>query len=78
MVSKLVTSKEQIMIQYPDVFEGIGRFPGPPYKINLNQSIPLKQTPGHPIPIHLKESFKKQIDKMLQVGVLKPATDATP
>ena len=28
-VSKLITSKEQIMIQYPDVFEGIGKFPGP-------------------------------------------------
>ena len=25
-VSKLVTSKEQILIQYPDVFEGIGKF----------------------------------------------------
>ena len=77
-VSKLVTSKEQIMIQYPDVCEGIGRFPGPPYKINLVPSIQPKQTPCHPIPIYLKESFKKEIDKMLQVDVLKPVTEATP
>ena len=27
---KLVTSKEQILCDYPDVFEGIGSFPGPP------------------------------------------------
>ena len=30
------------------------------------------------MPIHLKESFKKEIDKMLQAGVLKPVTEATP
>ena len=30
------------------------------------------------MPIHLKEAFKKEIDKMLQVGVLKPVTEATP
>ena len=78
MASKLVTSKEQIMIQYPDTFQGIGRFPGPPYKINLDPSIQPKQTPCHPIPIHLKESFKKEIDKMLKVCVLKPVTEATP
>ena len=30
------------------------------------------------MPIHLKERFKKEIDKMLQAGVLKPVTEATP
>ena len=29
------------------------------------------------MPIHLKEAFKKEIDKMLQAGVLKPVTEAT-
>ena len=29
LVPKLVTSKEQILQSYPDVFEGIGHFPGP-------------------------------------------------
>ena len=29
-VPKLVTSKEQILHEYPDDFEGIGRLPGPP------------------------------------------------
>ena len=30
------------------------------------------------MPIHLKESFKKEIDKLLHAGVLKPVTEATP
>ena len=75
---KMITSKDQIMRLYPDVFDGIGKFLGPPYTIHLDPSIQLKQTPCRPVPIHLKEAFKKEIDKMLQAGVLKPVTEATP
>ena len=31
--NQLVTRKEQIMARFPDVFEGIGKFPGKPYTI---------------------------------------------
>ena len=66
------------MQRYPDVFEGIGCFPGPPYHIQLDPIITQKQTPCRPIPVCLKEAFKQEIDKMLQVGVLKPVHEATP
>ena len=75
---KMITSKVQIIRQYPDVFDGIVKFPGPPYTIHLDLSIQPKQTPFRPVPIHLKEAFKKEIDKVLQAGVLKPVTEATP
>ena len=74
----MITSKDQIIRNYPDVFEGIGKFLGPPYIIHLDPSVQSKQTPCRPVPIHLKETFKKEIDKMLQAGVLKPVTEATP
>ena len=66
------------MAQFPHVFEGIGKFPGPPYTTHLDPSIQPKQTPWRQVPIHLRESFKKELDKMLQEGVLKPVTEATP
>ena len=75
---KMITTKDQIMKQYPDVFNGIGKFLGLPFTIHLNPSIQPKQTPCRPVPIHLKEAFMKEIDKMLQAGVLKPVTEATP
>ena len=78
MVSKPITSKEQILDNYSDVFDGIGCFPGPPYHIQVNDSVTSKHTFYQPIPMHLKESFKKEIDKMLQVGVLMPVNQATP
>ena len=56
-VPKLVTSKEQILSYYPDVFWGIGRFPCPPYHIQLDPSVTPKQTPYHPIPVYIKEVF---------------------
>ena len=74
----MITSKDHIMRHHPDVFDGIGKFLDPPYTIHLDPSIQPKQTPCRPVPIHLKETFKKEIDKMLQVGVLKSVTEATP
>ena len=78
VVTKLITSKDQILYEYPDVFEGIGSFPGPSYHIQIGPSVTPKQTPCYPIPIHLKEAFKQEIDKMLQAGVPKPVHEATP
>ena len=67
-----------IMHEYPDAFQGIGKFLGPDYHIQLDQSIPPKQTSCRPIPIHLKDQFQQEINKMLQAGVLVPVHEATP
>ena len=65
---KLTTSKEMIMHEYL----------GPDYHIQLDPSIPPKQTPCQPIPIHLKDQFQQEINLMLQAGVLVPVHEATP
>ena len=75
---KIVKSKEQIQEQYPELFKGIGRFPGEPYHIHLNPSITPKQTPCRPIPVHLKQTFQQEIEKMLAARVIKPVHEATP
>ena len=76
--NQLITTKEQILTRFPDVFEGIGKFPGKPYEIQLDPKVPPKQTPCRLIPIHLKDAFKQEIDRMLKAGVLKPVQEATP
>ena len=57
---------------------GLADFQGPPYHIQLDPGVTPKQTPCHPIPVHLKEAFQQEVNKMLQVGVLKPVQEATP
>ena len=74
----IVTKKVDIKEHYADVFEGVGHFPGPPYHIQLDPKVPPKQTPVRPVPVHLKEAFKQELDKMLQAGNLKPVHEATP
>ena len=41
-------------------------------------NITLKQTLCRPVLIHLKEAFNKEIDKMLQAGVIRPVKEAIP
>ena len=75
---KLITAYEQIKQHYPDVFDGIGRFPGPPCHINVDPTVPPKQTPCRPVPINLKGAFQREINQMLHAGVLLPVNKATP
>ena len=58
LVSKLVTSNEQILQSYPGVFEGTGCFPGPPYHIQLDPNITPKETSCRSILVYLKEAFR--------------------
>ena len=78
ILPKLITTQCQILQEYTDVFEGIGKFPGPPYHIHVDLGVTPKQTPCRPIPIHLKGAFQQEISKMLQAGNLVPVTQATP
>ena len=42
MEVKMVRRKADIKEYYADVFEGVGRFPGPPYHIQLDPKVPPK------------------------------------
>ena len=76
--NRVITTKEQILRRFPDVFEGIGKFPGKPYIIQLHPKVPPKQTSCRAVPIHLKDAFKQEINKMLKAGILKLVQEATP
>ena len=61
--NQLITRKEQILARFLDIFQGIGKFPGKPYQIQLDPKVPPKQTPYRPIPIHLKMLSNKKLTK---------------
>ena len=75
---QLITNQKQILQEFTDVFEGIGKFLGPPYHIQVDPTVTPKETLCRPIPIHLKDAFQKKINQMLQAGVLLPVHEATP
>ena len=74
----LISNPKQILQECPDVFEGIEKFLGPPYHIQIDPKVMLKETPCRPILIHLKDAFQKEINQMPQASVLLPINEATP
>ena len=73
-----LTSLYEIKVQYKESFEGIGTFPGKPYHINTDPSIPPKWLPCQPVPVHQQDGFKKQLNEMLDFGVITEVHEATP
>ena len=46
-----------------DIFTGIGKFPGPPYKFQLKENAkPMRHAPRK-VPIHLQDAFHQEIKK---------------
>ena len=62
---QLVTSKDDIIKYFPEILEGLGKFPGEPYHINVDPNVPPKCLPARPVPVHQQAAFKQQMDDMI-------------
>ena len=50
-------TKQKILDVYADVFEGLGTFPGEPYKFKLKENhVPARHAPRK-VPIQLQDDF---------------------
>ena len=62
---------------YSDVFTGIGKFSGMPYKFQLKKNAkPMRHAPRK-VPIHLQDTFHKEIGNLEQLGILEETKDVT-
>uniref|UniRef100_A0ABM0MBB2 Uncharacterized protein K02A2.6-like n=1 Tax=Saccoglossus kowalevskii TaxID=10224 RepID=A0ABM0MBB2_SACKO len=70
------TSKDNVIKQYNDVFEGLGCLPGE-YKIEIDSTIkPVQHVPRR-VPIPLKAKLKAKINEMERKGIIKKVTKST-
>ena len=75
-VNRLPLTKQDILSQYSTCFEGIGHFPGDPYKFHLKpEHKPARHAPRK-VPIHLKAAFK-EIKSLVQQGILEEVKEHT-
>ena len=74
----LITCKEDIKKHYSDCLEGLGKFPGAPYHINVDPNVPPVQVPCRKVDVHFEAAFKQQLNDMLQAGVIVPQEEPTP
>ena len=70
-LNRIIRLKQDIKRLYPSVFTGIGKFPGKPYQIRLDPSVPPRQMPYRPVPVHLEEPFHGKIKEMEETGIIR-------
>ena len=76
-VNRLPLMKQDILSQYSSCFEGIGHFPGDPYKFHLKpEHKPARHAPRK-VPIHLEAAFKEEIKSLVKQGILEEVKEHT-
>ena len=73
-VSRFLLTKQEILSQYSGCFEGIGRFPGDPYKFHLKPDYKLAP---RKVPVHLEAAFKEEIESLVKQGILEELKEHT-
>ena len=70
-------TKESVLKNYSDTFQGLGKFPGEPYKLRLKpDSTPAKHRPRK-VPLHLQDAFHEEVKRLVQIDVLEPVSEPT-
>ena len=56
-IADLPLTQDKVESTYADVFQGLGKFPGEPYKLRLKpDAVPAKHRPRR-VPVHLQDAF---------------------
>ena len=76
-VSRLLLTKQDILLQYSGCFEGIGHFPGDPYKFHLKPDHKPAQHAPRKVPFHLETAFKEEIESLVKQGILEEVKEHT-
>ena len=69
--------KQDILEMYSDVFTGIGKFPGSPYKFHLKPNAKPARHAPRKVSIHLQEAFHEEIRNLGALGILEETKDVT-
>ena len=73
----LPLTQEKVETTYADVFQGLGKFPGDPYKLRLKpDAVPAKHRPRK-VPVHLQDAFHEEVERLVKIDVLEKVTEPT-
>ena len=61
-ITDLPLTEDKVETTYADVFQGLGKFPGEPYKLRLKpDAVPAKHRPRK-VPVHLQDAFHEEVE----------------
>ena len=76
-ITDLPLTQEKVESTYADVFQGLGKFPGEPYKLRLKpDAVPAKHRPRR-VPVHLQDAFHKEVERLVKIDILEKVTEPT-
>ena len=76
-ITDLPLTQEKVESTYADMFQGLGKFPGEPYKLRLKpDAVPAKHRPRK-VPVHLQEAFHEEVERLVKIEVSEPVTEPT-
>ena len=76
-VSRFPLTKQDILSPFSGCFEGIGRFPGDPYRFHLKPDYESARHAPRKVPVHLEAAFKEEIDSLVRHGILEEEKEHT-
>ena len=71
-----IKSKGDLQLLYPDRFGGTAKFEGE-YHIFTNHDVPPVVHAPRKYPIHIKDDIKKELDEIVNLGIIKSVTEPT-
>ena len=63
-------TRDYLLKEYQDVFNGVGCFPGPPYHIETIPEVSPVQHPPRQVPVQLQDAYKEELDRLTKAGIL--------
>ena len=76
-VNRFPLTKQEILSYYSSCFEGIGLFPGDPYKFHLKPDHKPARHAPRKVPVHLETAFKEEINSLVRQGILEEVKEHT-
>ena len=76
-VSRFPLTKQEILSHYSGCFEGIGHFPGDPYKFHLKPDHKPARHAPRKVPVHLEAAFEEEIESLVKQGILEEVKEHT-
>ena len=73
----LPLTKEYVLTEFKDDFEGIGKLPGGKYHIQLKPEAQPVQHPPRAVPEKKKAAYKTELERLCSLGIIKPVEGHT-
>ena len=71
-------SKEVIMSDYKEVFDGVGKLKDYQVKLHVNPNVPPVAQPVSRTSFSLRDKVKKKVQELVSMGIIEPVKGLTP